>query len=598
MDKDKGKKGSCPALAGNGGLIRPLLVTIIISSGLSFLFAFALFAAAALPAKLANKILATVDKRKITVEDFVDFYQTRPRIARWSSPNSSAQDSPKEVLDALIGQVLMAEEARRLYPDALQGYRQEVADFEQTLLVNMVGEEQIDKGIRIDEREVERRIPENQKFEVHLRRIVTDTQQKALHLRKQLEQGADFASLAKRFSLAEDAHKGGDIGYMAFDQGIFPKKVVEEIFGSKKGEIIGPASIREGYALFQVIGTRKVSAEALERTKQYIRQQISLEQKKERWDQLLRHLSEEYQPLINEDLWKQIEQAILDARQAKSRTQSTSRNSQTSAAASTLARMSGLEIARVRGRSIRLKEIIPNPSDPAFGGERPWEKDPALLRRILDRKIKIALVADYARQLHYDQLPKVKKNIARLKDDLITRRLVAEKIYKGLIVTSEECQKYYQEHLAEYQVPERVRISQIIVPDEKAATEISRQLARGEQFSELLKKYPPPDSLTPKGLWARGGSGMGREFEDRVFSLRLGEVSKPIKTAKGFHLVKLLERQSEGFAKLSEVEPRIREILLSVKKEKALQDHIAALRRKSRVVVNETLFQEVVKNVL
>ncbi|MEW6381100.1 MAG: peptidyl-prolyl cis-trans isomerase [bacterium] len=562
------------------GLIIPVWVVVITCSFSSAL-------SAPLSAKTADRTLATVGKRKITVGDFIDFYKTRPRIARWNSANSN-QNDPKEALDALIGKVLMAEEARRLYPDTLKNSQKELADFEQTLLINMLTEEQIDKGIRIDEREVERRIPENQKVEVRLRRIVTATRQEALSLRRKLENGADFSSLAKKHSLAEDAHKGGDIGYMSFDQGIFPKKVVEEIFHLKKGEISGPAAIREGFALFQVTGRRKTSAEALDRIKQYIRQQVRLERKRERWDQLLRQLSEESRLVINEALWKEIEQAIVSGTQG----------APGQGAASVLARMGGLEIARVGDRSILLAEIIPDRADPSFGGGRPWEKDPAMLRRLLDRKTKTILVADYARQLHYDQSPEVKKNMARFKDDLMTRRLVAEGIYKALTVSSEECQKYYQDHLTEYQVPERVRISQIIVPDEKTAADIIHQLNTGAQFTELSKKYPPPDSLTPEGFWARGGSAMGKEFEDRVFSLRAGEVSKPIKTTRGFHVVKLLDRQGKGFARLDEVKSGIRDRLLSAKKEKALHDHITVLRRKSRVVVNESLFQEVVKNAL
>jgi len=572
-----------------------------------------------------DKVLVTVDKRKITVQDFIDFHQTRPRIAHWNNPqnspnnpnssnnqNPNSQGDPKETLDTLVGKVLMAEEASRLFPDTLKNAQQELADFEQVMLINVFTDEQIDKGIKISEQEVDRRVPENQKVEVHLRRIVVSTQEEALRLRKQLVKGqpsaqgiptaqgasveqsapvsvsvADFKRLARKFSLGEEAQKGGDIGYMAFDQGIFPKDVVEKIFQLKNGEITGPASIREGYALFQMTGRRKVTAQALERYKQYIRQQIRLERQRERWDELLQQLNRESGVVINEALFKQIEQDIA-------------RNQGSLA----LNRMSGMEIARVKDHTIRVEEIIPNDMDPTLKQSRPWEKDAQMLRRLLDRKVKTILVADYARRLHYDQSGEVKKSIVRFKDDLMVRRLVAEGIYKGLSVSQEECRNYYQAHLLEYRVPERVEISQICVSDEKTAVDIMHQLKEGANFNELSQKYPSSDSLTPKGFWARGGSGMGKEFEEKVFGLRLGEVTGPVKASnkasKGrvFHIVKLLDRQQEGYAPLAEVESRIRENLLSVKKEKALNDHIAALRRKSKVAVDETLFQEVIKNAL
>jgi len=368
---------------------------------------------------------------------------------------------------------------------------------------------------------------------------------------------------------------------MGFDQGIFPKKVVEDIFQLKDQEIGDPAKIREGYALFQVLGRRKVDAATSDRNKQLVRQQILLERKRERWDQFIEQVRQKSSVIINENLFKELEKAMIQQRGDEA-----------------VERMKDLEVARIKDRVIRLREIIPNQLDSPFNGTKPWANDATLLRNILDRQIKILLVSDYARQLHYDQLPEVKKNIARFKDDLMVRKLIAEKIYKDLTVSREDCRAYYQQHLSEYRFPEQIRIDQIVVQDEKLAASLLHQVKQGADFKELAQKFSSVDALKLKNFFARGESGMGDEFESRVFDLRSEEVSDIIKTSSGFHVVKVLERQEEGGAEFTEVESPIRDRLLQEKKEKALHDYFASLRQESHINVNESLFQEITHDAL
>ncbi|MGA1874250.1 MAG: peptidylprolyl isomerase [bacterium] len=527
-----------------------------------------------------DRILVTVNSQKITSGDFLDFYKTRPRIATWNSTEKDA-DHPKEILQALIDKILMAQKARALFPDALKHHESEVAGFEQRCLIDALGERKIEQGIEISDQEIRQRIPESRTFDVHLRRIVVATEEEARQIKKQLEGGADFASLAKKHSLGEEAEKGGDIGYMGFDQGIFPKKVVEDIFRLKDREIGDPARIREGYALFQVMGRRKVDAATSDRNRQLVKQQILMERKRERWDQFIEQARQKSSVIINEDLFTELGKAMAQQRGDEA-----------------IERMKDLEAGRVEGRIIRLREIIPDQLDFPSRGTKPWANDASLLRKILDRQIKILLVADYARQLNYHQLPEVKKNVARFKDDLMVRKLITEEVYKDLTVSREDCRAYYQQHLSEYRVPEQIRIDQIVVQDEKLAGSLLHQVKQGADFEKLAQKFSSEDALKLKNFFARGESGMGDEFEKQVFGLRPGEVSDIIKTSSGFHVVKVLERQEEGGAEFADVESPIRDRLLQTRKEKALQGYLASLRQGSRIKVNEPLFQKIVHDAL
>ena len=88
----------------------------------------------------------------------------------------------------------------------------------------------------------------------------------------------------------------------------------------------------------------------------------------------------------------------------------------------------------------------------------------------------------------------------------------------------------------------QVRASHILVKTEKEANEILEQIKAGKDFAELAKKY----SQCPSGK--RGGDlgyfGRGRmvpEFENAAFSTPKGEVSKPVKTQFGYHIIKVTD---------------------------------------------------------
>ena len=90
-----------------------------------------------------------------------------------------------------------------------------------------------------------------------------------------------------------------------------------------------------------------------------------------------------------------------------------------------------------------------------------------------------------------------------------------------------------------------VNASHILVPTEKEAIEIRSQLLRGASFEDLAKKY----SKCPSGASNGGNLGFfGRgmmvpEFEQVAFALKVGEISQPVKTQFGYHLIKVIDKK-------------------------------------------------------
>jgi peptidyl-prolyl cis-trans isomerase C len=89
-----------------------------------------------------------------------------------------------------------------------------------------------------------------------------------------------------------------------------------------------------------------------------------------------------------------------------------------------------------------------------------------------------------------------------------------------------------------------VRASHILVQTEKLANKIFSKINSGKDFGQLAKKYsecPSGNKGGDLGYFTRGK--MVKEFEDAAFNMQKGQVSQPIRTQFGFHLIKVTDQR-------------------------------------------------------
>ncbi len=148
-----------------------------------------------------------------------------------------------------------------------------------------------------------------------------------------------------------------------------------------------------------------------------------------------------------------------------------------------------------------------------------------------------------------------------------------EQVRNSLTLSSEELRAYYDSHLDEFDRPEQVRARHILlqVNDSRSAQEASRLLEEakqrvvaGEDFAALAAELSEdPGSKTrggDLGLFGRGA--MVEAFETAAFSTPAGQITGPVQTDFGYHLIEVLERQDGGVLPFEEVETGIRQRLL------------------------------------
>ncbi len=138
-------------------------------------------------------------------------------------------------------------------------------------------------------------------------------------------------------------------------------------------------------------------------------------------------------------------------------------------------------------------------------------------------------------------------------------------------VTDLEIEAYYKDHRNKYEVKERRRARHILLrisedADEnsiekvqKKAQKIREQIEKGKDFAKLAKEYSE-DAGSAKdggelGFFSRGM--MVKSFEEAVFSIKEGEVSKPVLTRFGWHIIELEEIEPGRVKPLNEVKSSI-----------------------------------------
>ncbi|KAA0746706.1 peptidylprolyl isomerase [Bacillus sp. BF2-3] len=127
---------------------------------------------------------------------------------------------------------------------------------------------------------------------------------------------------------------------------------------------------------------------------------------------------------------------------------------------------------------------------------------------------------------------------AKDEDDFKTKiktQIAFEKAVKAS-VTEKEMKEYYKPKL---------KASHILVKDEKTAKEIKEKLNNGEDFAALAKQYSEdPGSKEQGGELPEFGPGeMDSKFEEAAYKLEAGQVSDPIKSSHGYHIIKLTEKK-------------------------------------------------------
>lgn len=169
----------------------------------------------------------------------------------------------------------------------------------------------------------------------------------------------------------------------------------------------------------------------------------------------------------------------------------------------------------------------------------------------------------------------------------IRRDLMMEKIIEDdLKISDQEAEEYFKENRDLFDIPEEVKARHILVETKKEAQDVIARLEKGEDFAELageLSQDPgSKDEGGDLGFFPR--KVMAEEFEKVAFDQKDGEVSAPVKTNHGYHIIETLEHKKARAVTFDEVADDVKEKMKTDRTPQLIQELMERL--KSEAVVD------------
>ncbi len=141
--------------------------------------------------------------------------------------------------------------------------------------------------------------------------------------------------------------------------------------------------------------------------------------------------------------------------------------------------------------------------------------------------------------------------------------LDAEQVASQIDVSDQDALSYYEDNKQRFEKPAQRQASHILINDDDQAQEtlkdIQQRLDQGDSFADLAKEYSQDPGSAEQGgdLGLVSPGDMVEEFDDALFSMEEGQISEPVKTQFGYHLIKLDEIKDARIPPYEEVKSDI-----------------------------------------
>lgn len=177
---------------------------------------------------------------------------------------------------------------------------------------------------------------------------------------------------------------------------------------------------------------------------------------------------------------------------------------------------------------------------------------------------------------------------AKRMEENILKQFAIHNLLKDIKVSEDELLDYYKEHKDMFKEPESVQASHILVDDEAKAEEIAKEITDGLAFEEAALKYsncPSNAQGGDLGEFTRGR--MVPEFEEAAFKMNVGDVSAPVKTQFGYHIIKVVDKNEESVKAFDEVKNQLTQQLAAMKQQETYLNKVDELKKDFEVTINE-----------
>ncbi len=239
----------------------------------------------------SSKALAIINGKEITASEFDLRWSQIPDYAR---KTFAGPEGRKKFLEELINHELVLQEAKKRGFDRDRALSERVERFKERSFMERLRIEEVDSQVKVTREEMKAYYAANAANytapdELRVSHIVVKAQDEALDLKKRLNQGEDFATLARKVSLdLSTRYKGGDLGYIKKGQTL--PQFEKVLLTLKVGGISQPFATPFGYHIIMLVDRASGAFLSFEDAKEQVREELLNEKKRKRYEEFVASL--------------------------------------------------------------------------------------------------------------------------------------------------------------------------------------------------------------------------------------------------------------------------------------------------------------------
>jgi len=490
-----------------------------------------------LPIAADNFTLAKVNGEAVTSTDVVNLFSDRHSgHAKFLGGNAEA----REFLKIVIDDRLLVQEAYALGLDQSPDVQRLASELEAKRSEEYLIRQEIDEKAKPSKADV-KKVWDEVDFVYQVRQIAVDTKQEAEEIRNAILQGTDIELFARDCSRVASRTHGG---HQIVTWGEMEPAWERVVFALQPGEISPVMATKNGYEVVLVENRVEFERPPLEKVFERIE------------GVLLQRRLEERKQQFSDELWSKYHVVVLPV-------------APDAAPDTVVATWDG-------GGKLLLKD--------------------AGKKNELRPTINAPLVALEAKARNIAATPAIADEVRKYREYLIEGVLFRDHIFKELAITDDENRRYYDEHKSEFVAPEERKVSQILSSSEKGALAVRQQLAGWMDFVAAVRKFSKdPVSATQDGdLGWITPNKVPAAFKD-VLALKQGEMSKPISSPGGWHIIKVMEIKPAHQLAFDEVREKVKAKVLDDKRKASRAYWVEKLRAAASIEIDDAAIKEFVK---
>ena len=541
-----------------------------------------------------DEVLARVNDEIITVGRFHDYLKNQ----KMTSTGPDEDEKKKgDWLGKLIRQIRIEQRAAGMDLEPNSRFVRDRDDHMRDFVLEYMYRKEIVEKIEVTDREVEDHyqqyldedflIPEEvevrdllirvqvdstrKDYSKRLKKAEKEAKKKIKELHRKARAGEDFAELCRQHSQAGAPSRSGKLGFIKRGQ-MFPPFDSAAFSLSEIGEISEPVRDVRGYHLIQLLDRKEKSYQELDSTLfEGIRGYLEREETERAKNHFIDSLKNEVGIAYNLDILKD-EESSFD---------------------SSMWVMTYCEEETIR--FIEYERFLSGYKfDLGLDSLTVEEKKGMLFNHMA---LHIILEKE-ARKRGYADLLEYRAEERAFTLERARERVIAERVRRDFPPPSmEEMEAYYQAHKIDFPaLGMPIHVYHIVFDDSQEATEVLNQIEQGADFEETARRCFPGEPEIKDVAYDLGFITEGEmpdEFYAAALSLQEGEVSQPVKTKWGYHLIKVVEKKEEEATAFSDIIPRIKGAINLAKGRKHIVDWEKNLIEEAEVWIDEELLKKV-----